>query len=274
MAGALAGGAEADDAKQALKDAASDEEPRAGAAGRVDLAAWLQRLPAHRELPLRLKDARLVVRLGVDENDGTAAASAGAGEVLEAVVNGVVEWHDGRLALQRLTAAAAGLELTLNGVVFPNPDVYALVVAHDLAEVRGALPDEQAAASPVHVWGRAAGEAWLAGSWRRPHAWGTVRLHDLRIAPGRVSIRATTRAKKLRLRRQPFTPWTTRSYTGRTATRSRCTSASKRRARRQASVRGHRRFAGRGAGADGGRHGRGRARRRAAAGPLERGRPG
>lgn len=185
--GRSAGGAEADDAKQALKDAASDEEPRAGAAGRVDLAAWLQRLPAHRELPLRLKDARLVVRLGVDENDGTAAASAGAGEVLEAVVNGVVEWHDGRLALQRLTAAAAGLELTLNGVVFPNPDVYALVVAHDLAEVRGALPDEQAAASPVHVWGRAAGEAWLAGSWRRPHAWGTVRLHDLRIAPAGVS---------------------------------------------------------------------------------------
>src|SRR5690606_1295591 len=112
--GRSAGGAEADDAKQALKDAASDEEPRAGAARRVDLAPWLQRLPAHRELPLRLKDARLVVRLGVDENDGTAAASAGAGEVLEAVVNGVVEWHDGRLALQRLTAAAAGLELTLN----------------------------------------------------------------------------------------------------------------------------------------------------------------
>src|SRR5690606_2706031 len=108
-------------------------------------------VPAERELLVRWRDGRVRFRLGE------------GGPAMEAAAEGVVAWRGGRLLMERLTARAAELELTLNGTLFPRTDVYARLVADDLARAMDSLPRDGAGA-PVHAAGRVELEAWLTGS--------------------------------------------------------------------------------------------------------------
>lgn len=126
-------------------------------------------VPAERELLVRWRDGRVRFRLGE------------GGPAMEAAAEGVVAWRGGRLLMERLTARAAELELTLNGTLFPRTDVYARLVADDLARAMDSLPRDGAGA-PVHAAGRVELEAWLTGSSAAPRAWGTVHGRDLRAA--------------------------------------------------------------------------------------------
>lgn len=132
----------------------------------VDVAALLQHLGIDREVIVRLSDGRVSVPAG----QWTPPLDIG--------VRGNIVVENGRLQLERLVAVGPGWEAALTGALFPRPDVYAYLVSGDVAKAVAGMTWTTA----VHTAGRVEAEAWLAGDWPSPQAWGRVRLHDAEVA--------------------------------------------------------------------------------------------
>lgn len=77
------------------------------------------------------------------------------------VVDGTITLGDQRLGVRNVRVEAGKWHGVVNGSVLPGPDLYA----------QAALP---------HGGGtRLDSELWIAGSWERPDAWGTVRIQNM-----------------------------------------------------------------------------------------------
>ncbi len=118
--------------------------------------------------------------LPVDITNGRLTIVDGA-ERLEAVLTGRVQLAGGRLNLDDVRVELPGAAVTWRGTAWPKPDLFARVEGTNLAEAWAVIPTRWRAELPVELSGTVEGEAWLAGTWEGPGAWGRLRLAGLSV---------------------------------------------------------------------------------------------
>lgn len=133
---------------------------------------------------------RIAARVG-EEGSAMVGAAEGASYVpdVSLTAEGTLVFGGGRFSVRgvafgvdgsRITAGTMpwdGLQLSVNGTVWPRPDLYVRAVAEGS---RGEGAAHRATDRPAtdRLFRYAEGEAWLAGTWQKLDAWGTLRARD------------------------------------------------------------------------------------------------